>query len=237
MRTEERFPRSRRRENVNWDIYDSSFDDYLNDFLKVDTEQKIVRKLNNIWKRPEAVIIDLMASTKAVETLHRKGFKGRLLSVGKEKDSRERYRDFDYYQDISYRKADLATSNGWKEITDWMGDAKADIVMERSYGGLHFVNTDLGFYKIAVNKIWNLLSPDRGLAILQTPPKAELEKKGIEINKWVDILRSEGIYSKFNTHKNTKDSGNDYGILILEKNFNISELPAINSKQLHLASK
>lgn len=214
----EHFPLHPHMDEAYWTAYDSTFSDYMKSFTQVDLDRVLEFKFKSIMDRPDAVIVDLMSSTRALESLHVNGFKGRLIAVGLGDDSRKKYRDHDYYHDIDYIRGDLKQASTWNNLAEALKNQKADIIMEHGYGGLHWVPTRPLFQRIALSNIWEMLDDNSGVLALQTPSIAGLQRHGTDMDDWRRKLTKAGIYNVFGEIATPKDPEVQYGVLIAQKN-------------------
>ena len=118
-------------------------------------------------KQKEPIIIDLMSSPRAVRDLYNSGYHGRLLAVGFNDFRTTMERKNDAEHNISFIKGDLAKSDTFKQIQQWLGDKKAHLIMERGFAGLHFIPTRLNYQKAVLSKFWDMIDPEGGLMVLQ----------------------------------------------------------------------
>jgi len=210
-----------------WQIFGDNFSDYRSDFRVVDGDDVINKKLRELKSRGNTVMVDLMADTSALDQLDANGFRGRFLGVGLNDKREKEARISQEARNISFVNGDLNKSHTWKEIADWVGGSKIDLLMERGYGGLYFVPTYVHYQRAVMSRMWDMLNPDGGLMMLQTPTKDALEERGIAISAWQNQLNQKGIYNKFGKLAASKDYGQSYGLMILQKQSNILQLPDI----------
>lgn len=122
---------------------------------------------------------------------------------------------------------DLKKSNTWEDLSEKMEGKKANLIMERGYAGLDFIPTDLYFQQVVMSRMWDMLDPNGGLMVLQTPPEEVFEARGIPIFSWFEQLTDSGIYNQFGTVENTADGEQSYGVLIMQKNSEAESLPVV----------
>ncbi len=215
------------REKPNWTINDSRFESYLHDFARVDRDRKIPALLKRLQGVAEPVVIDLMASRATLETsplYHHPG--ARLFAVGADPDIPSLSLTKPPHK-VRYIRKNLNIQDSLDEIEDNLEGSKAHLIMERAYGGLHYIPTELNFQRGALRKLWNMLDSDGGLLVLQTPPLRILEERGIPMQLWLQELRKAGIYYQFLEEFTSLDPNVPYGMLLLEKNSSAVRLPDV----------
>ncbi len=208
-----------RKLDPDWDIPDSDFWAYLEDLGSLDTDNKIMGSLTELKNAGESIVIDLMAPTTALDSLYEWGLRGKLLAVGKNDDRQLVERRAGAGMGVDYYKGNLKSTETWRYIDRYLDGADANMIMERGYGGLHYVRTDPYFYRAVLTRMWSMLSPNKGLLVLQTPNREKLAERGMDMYKWMAQLKDAGIYGKYDNMGSGRDFPVEYGILILEKSF------------------
>ena len=214
-----------------WVIFGENFESYLDDFSRVDRDGRFSHIIEDIAAKPKPVIIDLMAPT---NTLADFSFKSRncksmkALAVGYGDTRHKTVKKVDEMLGINYISTDLANIQNFNKISEWLGNDRADLIMERGYGGLSYIPTNLDYQYRVINKIWEMLSPDGGLTLLQLPSISDLYANDIHIGIWINNVKQSGIYCQYLPSYVSKDAGVNYGILALQKNSPAEKLPTIH---------
>lgn len=148
-----------------------------------------------IKKRKAPVIVDLMAPTFTLMYLlthvSDKNKFGLAVSLT---DERGRMRKWmDKYEHVQQVAGDIMSSSTWRDIDDVMQGRKADLIMERALGGLDILPRHPKLYAILLNKAWQVLSDKEGIMLLQTQHNAALLETGINIQDFINNLKTEGI--------------------------------------------
>src|SRR3989339_762643 len=156
----DRFPRHPRAYNHGstcngWTIKNSDMADYLKDFYLDRDIDFIDRTVLKLQSEPKPVMIDLLASEDAVFSFYKTFLsnkpKIKALAVGLEHDYiRPERKDLIRSIGIEVREGDLNKSKTWNEMQEWLGEDKAHLIMERGYGGLHFIPTYIHYYRSAM---------------------------------------------------------------------------------------
>ena len=206
-----------------WTVYDSTFKSYLTCFSKGANSGLLLEQINTLRQKPRPVIIDLMSSPAALRSLYEPPFDFNGLSglaVGISDRRCNATRELDENLGISTVHGDLKSSETWNQITIWLKRRKADLIIERGYGGLCYVPTYLPYYKVVISRLWNMLSENGGMMALLTPPKSRLKKRGIMIDEWIAHFNKRGIFVAFQSLPRTNDDFTPYGMLIMKKQRN-----------------
>jgi hypothetical protein len=211
--------------NGRWGIHGESFGSYLQDFCKADDNLRDMT--NAIIAKPKPIIIDLLAPTGTLRHLcdfFRCGqpIKGLAVGYGNSRTQQEERDDQRY--GVDYIQTDLSFRRNWQEIEAWLGNDKADLIVERGFAGLAYLPTEARFQYKAITSIWKMLSPNGGLALLQLPPVIDLEMNDINIKDWVKRVKETNIYCKYLPNYESKNKSKEYGILILRKD-DVQDLP------------
>lgn len=218
-------PRSTK--NPGWTIIHSNFDHYMDDFARVDPDRKITALLNRLLSVPEPVIVDLMASPLALESLvpFYESQRPKFFAVGIEPKDELRAVYGRRRKEVAYLQKDLNKEESLDEVEKQLEGRKAHMIMERAYGGLQYVPTELNFQRKTLKRLWNMLDPEGGLLVLQTPSRRFLEARGIPVKEWLEQLKEAGIYYQFVEEFTVTDGDIPYGMLLLEKNPSAVKLP------------
>ncbi|MCX6732083.1 MAG: hypothetical protein NTV98_00910 [Candidatus Roizmanbacteria bacterium] len=209
---------------------DSDFLHYMNDFNLID-RGRFNSLLETRRRAGSMTMIDLLAYPDAIRSLKKSVFSEinefAGLSVGMSDSRSSSQIDEDSSAGITHITGDLNKRNTWDNIEDWLGGKKAHLIIERGFGGLHFLPTHLPYYKYAIQKIWDMTSSDGGMVLLQIPPKKILEQNGINISRWINLLRRKKIYRQHHGGYHSIDGDIEYGLLQLIKNGENQALPII----------
>lgn len=170
----------------------SSIDTYRDWFRGV-LEGKTIQQLLTGKEKP--VVVDLMSSTGALaslfEKLRQKDKLGIAVSLG---DSRtEEYKAEDEPLGIVQVVGDVVSSSTWRAIDRELKGRKADLILERAFGGWNHVPESNRLYLTLFQRTWGILA-DEGTMLLQPPfdkntghpfpldeLKTHLEGLGIEV--------------------------------------------------------
>ena len=214
-----------------WDIFGENFKSYLDDFSKADKDRELPQLIKVIAAKPKPVIIDLMAPTNTLADFSSKNRNYKImkaLAVGYGDTRHETVKKVDKMLGINYISTDLANIQNFNKISDWLGNDMADLIMERGYGGLRYVPTNLDYQYRVIHKIWEMLSPDGGLALLQLPSISDLRANDIHIGVWIRNVRQSGIYCQYLPSYESRYVGVNYGILAMQKNSPTEKLPTLH---------
>lgn len=210
-----------------WTIYDSGFETYLSDFSKGANANLLRARIDFLKQKPRPVIIDLMSSPAAIRSLYGSPFNFKNLSglaVGISDQRSDGHRQLDESLGISTVQGDLRLSETWDQIANWLKRRKADLIIERGYGGLYHVPTYLPYYQVVIPRLWNMLSANEGMMVLLSPPKSTLKKRGIIIDEWIAAFSKRGIFATFQNLHRTKDDSIPYGMFVMVKQGNEQSL-------------
>jgi hypothetical protein len=214
-----------------WTIYDNSIINYFDDFAQLDADRCLPSVLEYLKAQPVPVILDLQSSTAALSSLHEKILinKPRIkaMAVGLEQEKEPNKKALNELLGIQALAGNLHSTHTWKQISNWLGEDKVHLIMERGYGGLHYIPNTLHYYRKAAGWLWNMLDPNGGVMLMQVPPFNVLEKRGIPINYWLGELQTAGIYHQALPIADWGHDAIDYGFLMLRKNPEAPVLPDI----------
>lgn len=214
-----------------WTIFRNYFPDYMIDFNRVDKENWIPSFIDYLRTQETATIIDFMASTDAVRSLARgllRNVDVHGIAVGFSDRRTDEEKEQDTTLGISFVPGNLNKGKTWNDITEKLNGKKADLIMERGYGGLHYIPTDRRYQRVALGKMWNMLGSENSMLIVQTPPQYVLEKRGIPVANWLKKLKKEEIPYQFLPQFQSKDGDMPYGLLAITKHSD-APLPDIDN--------
>ena len=220
-------------------IYDSDFHHYTRELKRVDKEghNGLGIIIEALQRTDFPVVIDLMASTAALVSLKDENFfpsrnmSGLAVSYS-DRRAQKRIQQ-DYEMGIEELGGDLGKLSTWKKIQEWLGNRKANLIMERGYAGLHYVPTKCSYYKFVIGRLWDMLDPNGGVVVLQTPNFETLTKeRNIKIEKWLKECRALNIYTRSVPDFRDRDTVASYGLVLLRKNTPRQSLPWINKDSI-----
>ena len=215
-----------------WTIIDSNYSSYEKDFKIVDKDNKIPALIKRLQQKEDPVVVDLMSSTHALSSMRRKYFRNhpraKFIAVGAEEVRTPEAQEEDAASNITFITDDINKSRTWARLDDALEGKKADFIMERSYGGLHFISNRGIFYQPVMGKIWDRLSPDGGITCLQTPNNIMFWANDVDISGWIEKVDEAGIYNRSLAQYESFDSL-PYGMVLLEKESDSQQLPLLLS--------
>lgn len=232
------FPRKARIYNMDssrprWTIYGNSIFHYRDDFAQLDADKSLPGVFEYLSAQPVPVILDLMSGTAALSSLHEKILiqKPRIkaLAVGLEEEKKSIKKELNELLGIHSLAGDLKSTHTWKQISNWLSEDKVHLIMERGYGGLHYIPHNIHYYRKVAARLWNMLDPNGGVMLMQVPPFEVMEQRGIPINNWLCELQNAGIYHQALPVADWGHDMIDYGFLMLRKNPEAAVLPDIVS--------
>lgn len=176
-----------------WIQYGSGITDYQRTFSETSGGINIVDFLRG---RLSPVVIDLMAPPQTLVSLFKqlpqKSKLGLAVSLGDLRSDEEKRRDDKL--NIHQVAGDITQSSAWKAINKELKGKKADLIMERALEGLYLIPHHKIFYAIMINKLWKILSEDRGIILMTTPVFSDyFLERFIPIPNWVNHLKDRGV--------------------------------------------
>lgn len=119
--------------------------------------------------RSAPVVIDLMSPSNAIASLfeaaNKKDAFGIAVSLRDRRKDLRKKRDQEL--NIHQLAGDLMKASTWDAIEKELDGRKADLILERAIGGLSCIPDSVGFYAVALNRIWKLLSDQGGVFLGQ----------------------------------------------------------------------
>jgi len=207
---------------VRWGITGNSFNDYLNDFYRIDEKAQIPRQLEWLKAQSLPIIIDFMATTHAVASLMNfleKPYKALAVSYSEKGEPKIKPNG------VTHLTGDLNSSKTWTGVSDWLGTQKAHLIMARPFGGLHHIPTRSSFYRCVAARSWAMLDPDGGTLLCQIPPLSVLEKRHINMTHWIERLRNQKIDFQYLPTYESRDACTPYGLFMAIKHSKDQYLP------------
>ena len=187
--------------------------------------------LNSLKDKKPAVVVDIFGATaRAMRGLKERydiaEFKAGVVSLWDHRESGEVKEDDEH--GISILAGDLRGNETWNKLTEWLGDDKADLILEFGDEHFMFMPNRQSFYKVVLGRLWDMLEY-KGLMVIQTPGPEALGRLGIDVGGWIGRLQTEGIFAQYTPDYYvpdgnasfmfdiiaTKKSG--YGLLTLKK--------------------
>lgn len=212
-RLTEELHRNREKNNLlrgdtdHWITYGSSTDDYDKSFRSVLGESHII---DFVRGSPEPIVIDLMSSTEALASLftqlpqqHKLG-----ISVSLEDTRRQEEKTRDTALGVKHLEGDLSVTSTWKNLKDKLKGKRADLILSRSGMGIHHVPFNEKYYAYVLNRLWEMVSENDGVILIQAPIINTLKRLDIRIGEWVNLLKANNIDVVFS--EGGDDLGFDY---------------------------
>ena len=100
-------------------------------------------------------------------------------------------------ENVLWLPEDITRSETWKHINEWLGNDKANLVMERAIAGLTYLPVNKNVLGTLVSKIWNKVDSNGGILLLETPASTRLADEKIDINSWLNSLRTSGLDARY----------------------------------------
>ncbi|MEK7450937.1 MAG: hypothetical protein AAB662_03320 [Patescibacteria group bacterium] len=186
--------RVHRRENksgdgTQWTYYGSPIEDY-EDVFKVLLPYASIKSF--VSQKPSPVVLDLMAPADTLRSLFKDLKQENKLGVAVSlSDLRSvRRKKADTNLGIHQIAGDITRSSTWDTIGVELKGKKADLVMERAGLGLLYVPNTLRFYAIMISKMWNFVTSDNGMILVEVRYNKILEQ-------WVEHLSMKGISASY----------------------------------------
>lgn len=195
-----------------WKTYNSSIEDYEDTFKDILEGKRII---DFVKDKPGPVIIDLMSSTKALESLFEQLPQSNKLgvAVSLEDDRDQEAKMKDKKMGIEHIPGDLGIPETWKRLARKLAGRKADLIIERGGMGTAYIPTDERFYGYVLNRIWENISENEGVILIQGTTTHSLRQAGIRFNEWVDLIKGQGVNTVFS--EGNDNLGFDYAYLKL----------------------
>lgn len=177
------------RDQTQWTYYGSDIGKYEEEFKSLLPCTSIE---SFISQKTSPVILDIMSPPNALRSLF-KGLRqedrlGVAVSLSDLRSARRKKADTDL--GIHQIAGNVMMPSTWNRIGAKLKNRKADLIMERGGLGLIYIPDSLRFYAIMANKMWDILSPDNGMLLLQI-------RYNDAIGPWVDYLNNRNITVHF----------------------------------------
>lgn len=179
-----------------WGFVNEPISSYEESFKQVLGGKRIV---DFIKQAPEPIVIDLMAQPRTVHDLlsqlHYKKSRGLAVTLNDTPPSfsNEAIKRAHAASNIDVQYGDITDSKTWGKIREWLGNKKADLIMERAMGGLMYIPNDKKLLSILVNNAWSLVNPEGGVMLFETPRRDRLLDNGVDVDRWIDNLREANL--------------------------------------------
>ena len=191
-----------------WAVYRSTAREYSDVFEDVLPEgvSDIFEWVGNRRKAGKPLVaVDLMSEGMALRQL----FPDAGLAVGLSDQRDVDDEEYDRATRIDMITGDLLRTRTWQAIEGWLADhsptGKADLIMERGVGGLRNIPNDPKLYHVLINRLWNSISSDNGLLLLQSPAMS-----GEILQPWAKQVREKtGIAIQVATEPRVIDIGGE----------------------------
>ena len=221
----------RRDPNYSWVINHSSFDKYQDEFGETEAGKLLISNLYTLLREhPSPVILDLLSEPDAIYSLDKKiPNKISGLSIGLNNTKPIGFSNHKESNSIKHLNSDLNHRHTFQLISQWLGDKKANLIIERGFGAITEIKQTPRNYWRIFSHLWNFSEPNGGMIILQTPSFKELRENNIPIYEWISNLESQGHlclsiphYSKTLHYPNhvpgPKIDTFDFGQIIIQRN-------------------
>lgn len=186
-----------------WQIHSSSLKDYSYTFVGINgsslekTFKSVAAHRANPW------ILDLMASTEAIEDAVRIGFGGGVaVSLGFPNPNRNPH--------VQSVNGNVLNRSTWAEIEEVMGAHQVknfDVIMSRPEGGLHHITYSPSVHRMLLERAWKLLNPMGGILYFQAPTESFHIAQ-----RYFEWLQDQGIHIAWESKINK--GRNDYGVAV-----------------------
>ncbi len=157
--------------NDSWVIMDSSVTHYDASFrsvLKGETITSLARRRYKELGRP-LYAIDFLATPAAIRSLAvAPGIELQGLSVSLSEQRRQRTQQNDSKRGIRHVVADLGRPGTYHTLLRELGDNKADIILQRGWGGLNLLPKDASYYEVAFNAMLTMMN-EGAILLTQLP--------------------------------------------------------------------
>lgn len=183
-------------------VVNSPIEDYEKNFRKLLRNNIFDRPkhiIDLIKQKPSPVVIDLMAPSGTLASLFEKvADKPKFGLAASLFDSRnDSQKERDEKLGIKQLSGDIMLSQTWDKIENLLGGRKADLIMERAYGGFSIAISEK-LYAILLNKAWKLLDDKNGTLLIQVPP---VEADSVSMGNWIKYLSKVGVNCKVDRYK------------------------------------
>lgn len=205
-----------------WTIYNSQFDDYMQDFGLADKNEVIPSFLQRLQSLDSPIVLDFLSWTDAIRDIALKGlasegFRGAAVAYSDMRSPATRA--LDEYLGIRQISGDINTEAPWREVEAFLGGEKANLIMERGYGGLKCLSANPSFYCNAIERLWGMLDPADSMLLLQTLDFEKMEAYRIPIKSWVDRLENM-VYCRYTPGYLRIDGYEKYGLILIARDQN-----------------
>jgi hypothetical protein len=174
-----------------WDYYNSSLKHYEQTFASFLQGRGMESLLEG---KADPVVIDIMAPTGTIRELFDRLPQGPKtgIAVSLEDLRSPEQVEIDASLGIIQVTENLLNSKVWKRIQTKLDGRKADLIIERGFGGLYRLPEHPVFFAIALQRMWSMLAED-GTMLLQLPNSFLLKGIGMRVDVLAGTLEKAGI--------------------------------------------
>lgn len=188
LRNAVRVNKARLRPDRNWPYYNSEPSSYDKDFKEAfrgKTLQGVIASFT------DPVVIDLMAPSGTLAGVFKNiPGEGKLgIAVSLEDIRTDEVKARDQGLGIEQVEGDVTKGSTWRKIENHLAGRKADLIIERAFGGLDCIPEDPFFYAYCLQRMWSFLNPNHGMMVLSMPSRV----RGVDPKAWVKRLKEIGI--------------------------------------------
>ncbi|MCL4415820.1 MAG: hypothetical protein M1365_03825 [Actinobacteria bacterium] len=179
-----------------WSSYNSNLSEYQDAFTSVLKDEKILDFLSG---KDDPVVIDVMAPSGTLADMFSKlsdenNKLGIAISLEDIRSSSEMERDESL--GIYQIAGDITKSKVWRKASEILDGRRADLIIERGFGGLRRLPHNAVFYGLMLQRLWHLLAED-GTMLLQLPDINDLISAKVSPSILVRNLNSMGIKASY----------------------------------------
>src|SRR5664280_2218151 len=147
-----------------WGYHNEPVASYEESFQNVLNGKSIADLIQN---QEKPTVIDLMAPPRTVHDLLSNFPQGRGLAVSLPDHKIDGFKpniQAVYNSDnVLWLPEDITRSETWKHINEWLGNDKANLVMERAIAGLTYLPVNKNVLGTLVSKVWNKVDSNGGI--------------------------------------------------------------------------
>ncbi len=180
-----------------WGLQDSDLESYLASFQQLITQEEILRLVDE--KKGPIIVLDLMGSGKAWETIE----SAKILAVSlSDKDTEPSARRYTI-------GGDVLSKTTWKRIHEWLKINKCsgfDIITCRPEGGIHTIPDEKALFAYLLKNLVEILNRNGGILLSQLPGSYSNETNATSSNELIAEIKMEfGVDAKY-------QSGETFGL-------------------------
>ncbi|MCL4354133.1 hypothetical protein M1349_01530 [Patescibacteria group bacterium] len=179
-----------------WSSYNSNLSEYQDAFASVLNDKKILDLLS---EKDKPVVIDVMAPSGTLADMFtqlpdKKNKLGIAISLEDLRSLDEIERDESL--GICQVSGDITKSKTWRKASEILNGRKADLIIERGFGGLRRLPHNAVFYGLMLQRLWQLLAVD-GTMLLQLSDIEDLISAKVSPSILVRNLNEAGIKASY----------------------------------------